>query len=152
APPPALASAELAAEAAELYWMAVTRDVPFADYETDPLIAAAVEDLGDFPGYAGPTPVTPQNLFRVAYPRVLDRAMVSGFQLQRRRFDGIPTSGRTWAPLPGTTAAGIGFLTCYHEWLCAQRGFPVKDNPFGYSVCPVGAQVFDPKPRFLRSV
>jgi hypothetical protein len=152
APPPAFASPELAAQAAELYWMAVTRDIPFADYDTDPLIAEAVDDLGDFPGYTGPTPVTPQTLFRVDYPGVLDGPMVSQFLLQEFRLDGIRIDGRTRVPLPVTTAEGIDFLTFYDEWLCAQRGFPVGGNPFGYPVCPVGGQVFDPKPRFLRSV
>ncbi|MGH4021419.1 MAG: vanadium-dependent haloperoxidase [Pseudonocardiaceae bacterium] len=151
APPPAFASEEIAAQAAELYWMAVARDVPFADYDTDPLIAEAVDDLGDFPGYTGSTPVTPQNLFRVDYPGVLDGPMVSQFLMQRFRFDGIEIDGRTRVPLPVTTADGIDFLTSYEEWLCAQRGFPVENNPFGYPVCPRGEQVFD-QPRFLRSV
>lgn len=151
-PPPALASEEIAAQATELYWMAVTRDVPFADYDNDPLIAEAVADLGDFPGYTGPAPVTPQNLFRVHYPGVLDGPMVSQFLLQPFLLDGIRIDGRTRVPLPVTTAEGIDFLTFYDEWLCAQRGFPVEDNPLGYSVCPRGEQVFDPEPRFLRSV
>lgn len=151
APPPAFASEELASQAAELYWMAITRDVLFDDYATDPLIAEAVEDLGSFPGYTGPTPVTPQNLFRVDYPGVLDGPMVSQFLLQSFRLDGIEIDGRTRVPLP-VPAGGIDFLTSYEEWLCAQRGFPVEDNPFGYPVCPRGEQIFDPKPRFLRSV
>lgn len=152
APPPAFASEEIAAQAAELYWMAVARDIPFADYDTDPLVAEAVEDLGNFPGYTGPTPVTPQNLFRVDYPGVLDGPMVSQFLMQPFLFDGIRIDGRTRVPLPVTTAEGIDFLTFYDEWLCAQRGFPVENNPFGYPVCSRGEQVFDPEPRFLRSV
>src|SRR5262245_6310536 len=38
-PPPRFASAERAGEAVELYWQALTRDVPFEAYATDPLIA-----------------------------------------------------------------------------------------------------------------
>jgi hypothetical protein len=56
APPPAFASDEIAAQMAELYWMAVCRDVPLTDYGADPTIAAAVADLGSFSGYEGPTP------------------------------------------------------------------------------------------------
>jgi hypothetical protein len=158
-PPPAFASAELAAQMAELYWMAVCRDVPFTDYDSDPTIAAAVADLGTFPDYAGPTPVTARNLFRVNYPGVLDGPIVSQFLLQPFRFDGIfaplesgePDSlvgqikPRTRVPLPvsATTDTGIDFLTSYDEWLAAQRGFPT-----GTTETPR----FDRTPRYLRSV
>jgi hypothetical protein len=157
APPPAFASDEIAAQMAELYWMAVCRDVPFADYDSDPTIAEAVSDLGSFPGYTGPTPVTPANLFRVSYPGVLDGPMVSQFLLKPFRFDGIFAPGsppellglieaRTRVPLPvaGDTDTGIDFLTSYDEWLAAQRGFPTGTA--------IGTQLFDPIPRFPRSV
>ncbi len=36
--PPAFASAEEAAEMAEMYWRALARDISFVNYETDPLI------------------------------------------------------------------------------------------------------------------
>jgi hypothetical protein len=47
-PPPTFASALMATEMAELYWLALTRDVPFRRYETDPLVAAAVADMNAF--------------------------------------------------------------------------------------------------------
>ena len=37
-PPPAFASAQAAAEMVEDYWQALTRDVPFSQYATDPTI------------------------------------------------------------------------------------------------------------------
>jgi hypothetical protein len=151
-PPPAFASAELAAQMAELYWMAVCRDVPFAEYETDPTVAAAVRDLAEFPGYQGPRPVTAQSLFRVDYPGVLDGPMTSQFLLRPFRFDGIPIEARTRVPLPVTGDEGVDFLTFYEEWLAAQRGFPEKDNPFGYEAIEPGTAIFDPEPRFPRSV
>jgi hypothetical protein len=40
-PPPGFSSATMAAEMAEDYWLALTRDIPFAQYDTDPLIAQA---------------------------------------------------------------------------------------------------------------
>jgi hypothetical protein len=152
APPPVFASAQIAAQMAELYWMAVCRDVPFADYDSDPTIGEAVADLTDFPGYEGPTPLTRQNLFRVDYPGVLDGPLVSQFLLKPFRYDGIPIEARTRVPLPVTSGEGIDFLTSYDEWLCAQRGFPLPDNPFGYPVCPIEEQRFDPDLRFIRSV
>src|SRR5215831_20695221 len=44
-PPPAFASAQMATDMAEVYWRSLTRDVPSRDYETHPLVAAAVTDL-----------------------------------------------------------------------------------------------------------
>ena len=32
----------------EVYWQALTRDVPFAEYGKDPVIADAVDDLNGF--------------------------------------------------------------------------------------------------------
>jgi hypothetical protein len=39
-PPPAFASRAMAVEMAELYWLALTADVPFQNYEASPLIGA----------------------------------------------------------------------------------------------------------------
>ncbi|MGH8224353.1 MAG: hypothetical protein ACREQZ_15400, partial [Woeseiaceae bacterium] len=69
--PPAFASEAMGAQAAEMYWMTVCRDVPWDEYPTSPLIAAAVADLDSFPAYTGPKPVTPQNIFRYDYPGAL---------------------------------------------------------------------------------
>jgi hypothetical protein len=53
-PAPAFASAENASEIAENYWMALTRDVFFLDYDTDPLTNAAASDLTRFSDFRGP--------------------------------------------------------------------------------------------------
>src|SRR5262249_60943911 len=47
-PPPAFASARMATDMAEVYWRALARDVPFREYESHPLVAAAVTDLNAF--------------------------------------------------------------------------------------------------------
>src|SRR5262249_57448287 len=47
-PPPTFSSALMATEMAEVYWLALTRDVPFRDYETDALVAAAVAGISSF--------------------------------------------------------------------------------------------------------
>ena len=44
-PPPAFASAQAAGEMVEDYWQALTRDVPFSQYGTDPTIGQAMADL-----------------------------------------------------------------------------------------------------------
>src|SRR5688572_27585175 len=43
--PPAFSSAWEASEMAEVYWQALTRDVPFSDYGGDAIIAAAAAEL-----------------------------------------------------------------------------------------------------------
>ena len=55
-PPPAFSSAEEAAEMAELYWQALTRDVNFLDYETNALTNAAAVDLSRLSDFRGPRP------------------------------------------------------------------------------------------------
>lgn len=52
-PAPAFSSAEIAAEIAENYWMALARDVNFADYEQHPVTIAAVADLNRYSDFRG---------------------------------------------------------------------------------------------------
>lgn len=128
--PPAFASQAMGAQAAEVYWMTVCRDVPWDEYDTHPLIAAAVDDLNSFPEYMGPKPVTPQNIFRYDYPDALNGPMVSQFLLQDFTYDGIPLDGRTTLPRPVEGSDGIDFLTTFPEWLDSQRGIiPPLDDP-----------------------
>lgn len=53
-PAPAFSSAEIASEIAENYWMALTRDISFADYDSHPLTNAAAQDLSRFSDFRGP--------------------------------------------------------------------------------------------------
>lgn len=120
APAPALASAERAAEAAELYWMALCRDIPFPNYATDATIADACADLSNLPGYKGPKDggiVTPQVLFRWQAPGVLDGPMTSQFLLRNWVFDGVTVTGRV-----NTAAVGGDFMTEWNEFLAVQNG------------------------------
>ncbi|HVF62224.1 MAG TPA: vanadium-dependent haloperoxidase [Thermoanaerobaculia bacterium] len=120
APAPALASAERAAEAAELYWMALCRDIPFSNYATDATIADACADLSNLPGYKGPKDggiVTPQVLFRWQAPGVLNGPMTSQFLLRNWVFDGVTVTGRV-----NTAAVGGDFMTEWNEFLAVQNG------------------------------
>ena len=56
-PAPALASEERAADAAELYWQGLLRDVPFSEYRNDTrneLVLAASAELTSLRGFTGP--------------------------------------------------------------------------------------------------
>ncbi len=67
-PPPAFASAQIAAEIVENYWMALLRDTPFDSYSVTPLAAEAAADLNRMSDFRGIKPVTPANLFRSTAP------------------------------------------------------------------------------------
>lgn len=139
-PPPPLASAELAAQAAEVYWMALLRDVPFADWDTHPLVQEAADSLTGYSGYTGPVDpgtgtVTPQVLFRADYPGVLDGPLVSQFLLRSFFYDAIPVVPRMRVPQPGSN-----FMTAFNEWLNIQNGAIASPFP-----------PLDPAARFPRS-
>jgi membrane-associated phospholipid phosphatase len=141
-PPPPIASREYATQLAEMYWMALLRDVPFTDYATSPLVRQACEDLSRLSGNPGPRDpktgqITPQSLFRAGYPGVTDGPIVSQFLMRRFRYDGIPIDPKISTSLPGAD-----YLTAVPEWLEAQNGFP-KMAP--------AQEVRDPAVRYLRN-
>jgi hypothetical protein len=83
-PAPAFASAWRAGEMVEVYWAALLRDVPFAEYETDRLVARACDDLAALHDFRGPQAggeVTPQTLFRAPYAGAVDGPFISQFLL-----------------------------------------------------------------------
>jgi hypothetical protein len=76
-------SAGAMAEIAENYWLAVCRDVPFNDYDSNPTTAAAAADLNQFAAFDGPRDtngqVTTKNLFRGLTPGDLAGPWLSQF-------------------------------------------------------------------------
>ncbi|OPX86940.1 vanadium-dependent haloperoxidase [Pelotomaculum sp. PtaB.Bin117] len=137
APAPALSSAEIAGEMGELYWQALTRDVPFTDYDTNPLTIAAASDLSgfsDFRGLKAGGVVTPGTLFRGDTPGDLAGPYLSQFLWQD-----IPFGARTVSQQYLTTVAGVDYMTSYAEWLKIQNG-----------AAPASQDVYDPVPRYIR--
>jgi hypothetical protein len=125
-PAPSTASAQTAAELAELYWLALLRDVPLADYDSNPLVAQAAADLSGFAGFAGPKvggKVTPGTLFRYELPGTLLGPMVSQFSLYDVQYGPTRISQRH-----DTVAPGLDFGTKWEDHLALQRGvnFPTK--------------------------
>jgi hypothetical protein len=137
-PAPPLASAEAAAELAELYWIALARDVHFTDYGTDPTIAAAAADLSALSDLRAPKvggQVTPETIFRGNTPGDVVGPYLSQF---------------LWLPIPQgsmllhqklyTTPAGVDYMTNYDEWLAVQNGF----IPPPYAL--------EPSPSYIRNL
>lgn len=118
---PAFASAEFAAELAETYWMALTRDVPFAQYGNDPLIAAACDDLSRMSGHRGPREngkVTPRTFGRAGLAGELSGPRLSQFSL----LDVPNGSFADVRQLTRSGKAGLDYMTDYDEWLGIQNG------------------------------
>ena len=123
-PAPGVASAERAAEAVELYWMALARDVPFTQYGLEPITQGAIADLNRVSAFDGVTPVNAQNLFRLGLggPTFLDLIgpYISQFLLVPFSEGVIPIDHkiRTYRSLAN---GGRDFLTTEAEWLAAQQ-------------------------------
>jgi hypothetical protein len=123
-PPPSITSPEWAADLAELYWMALLRDVPFSEYDSHPLAREACGDLARLSGYCGSRLARASDLFRADYPGVTDGPMVSQFLLQPFVYDAIPIEPRIETSTPEHE-----FITTYDEWLNSQNGFPGDSMP-----------------------
>jgi hypothetical protein len=136
-PPPAFASAEEAAEIAENYWMALTRDIPFAEYPGNPLVLQAAADLSRFSDFRGPKEggrVTPATIFRAGFPGVLNGPSISQFL-----FKELPFGVQTISQRMRTTLPSVDYLTRYADWLAVQNG------------AATGPDSLDPTPRYIRS-
>jgi hypothetical protein len=140
-PAPRIDSAENAAEMAELYWMALLRDIHFSDYETNTDVATAAASLSAFSDFRGPKVggvVTPGTLFRGFTPGDLNGPYVSQFLLKPINFGTLRTRQRQQ-----TAVAGKDYMIDYNEWRAIQNG---------NNVSPVGPGTFDPVRRYIRNM
>lgn len=114
-------SAEGAAEAGEVYWQAITRDVPFIDYASSSLIDDAVNDLNNFSATAGAVDgggnLSADTIFRGETPGDLNGPFISQFLLRDFNFGPSLIEQRYETPL-----ANIDFMTDVGHWLNIQRG------------------------------
>lgn len=136
--PPAFSSAETAGEMIELYWQALTRDIPFAEYETHALTNAAVADLAKCADFRGPKldgAVTLASLFRGATPGDLVGPYVSQFL-----WLDVEHGSMTLTQRNRVAVAKDDYMRTYPEWLNIQRG-----------LLPARVNVLDPTPRHLRN-
>ena len=120
--PPTFSSAETASELIELYWQALTRDVPFVAYDTHPLIQAACADLAKCSDFRGPKvggAVTPATLFRGNTSGDLVGPYLSQFLWLE-----VPQGVMTLPQRGRVPVAGDDYMTAYPEWLNSQRGIP----------------------------
>jgi hypothetical protein len=135
---PEFSSAESAAEMVELYWQALTRDVPFNEYDSHPYTVAAARELTTLSDFRGPKEngrVTPETLFRGNNPGALVGPYVSQFL-----WKDVPYVSSTLVQRYQTTLSEDDHLTTYRNWLAVQNGGdpPTKNK-------------FDPIPLYIRN-
>ncbi|WP_435009513.1 vanadium-dependent haloperoxidase [Tundrisphaera lichenicola] len=137
---PRLDSAAAAGEAVELYWMALLRDVPFARFHSDPIVARAATDLSALSDFHGPRDpmgrITPATIFRGNARGDLAGPFVSQFLLKD-----IPYGSLTISQLQRTVVPGIDYLTSEESWRAIQDGS--EDVP---------QDEYDPNRRHIRSM
>lgn len=127
--PPAFASAWEASEMAEVYWQALTRDVPFSEYGSDPTVAAAAAELSGYSDFRGPKSggaVTPGTLFRGPTPGDLVGPTISQFLWKPVPFGPDVLDQRIPVPV-----AGSDFLVSEEAWLANQNGASAAPVPPG---------------------
>jgi hypothetical protein len=139
-PPPAFASAEAAAEMVELYWQALARDIPFAQWGNSQLIQNAAAELSRLSGYNGPrdaatNQVSAASVFRGTAPGCLTGPYISQYLLQTINFGSTPRE-----QMYRTGVAGADYMTDYSEWLAILQGLP-----------PYRTEVFNPTFLYIRS-
>jgi hypothetical protein len=128
-PSPALASAERAGEMVEDYWMALSRDIPFDQYGSEPITAAAIIDLNKLSDFRGPIvngKVTAATLFRGRTTGDLIGPYLSQFFLLPVSFGTLSVAQKYHTYLDNKD-----YLTDFGTWLAVQNGqgpFPVNDT------------------------
>jgi len=136
-PPPAFSSAEEAAEMVELYWMALCRDVPFAEYDTNALVAEASAELSGLSGYRGAkqdSRVTPAVLFRG-----LESGCDVGPHVSQFLWQDVPYGAQRLSQQSQTSLPGTDWMTDFDSWLAVQNGAD-----------PRGTDILDPVRRYPR--
>lgn len=141
-PAPRIDSAEAAGEMAEVYWMALLRDIPFTDFATNADVASAADSLttsfSDFRGPKDNGVVTPSTLFRGLTPGDLEGPYVSQFLLRRINYGTMRITQRQRTALPNRD-----YMISFDEWLGIQNG--VDTNP-------TAPGTFDPVRRYIRNM
>lgn len=137
-PAPAFASREQAAEISENYWMALLRDVPFAQYSADPIANAAAADLNlygaDYKGAKSSGVVTTGSLLRGLTPGDQMGPFLSQFFYHECNFGANKLEQKI-----ATTTPGLNYMTDFNSWLAVQRGISQPPDSF------------DPVPRYMRN-
>jgi hypothetical protein len=126
APAPSFASAGQSAEMVELYWQALLRDVPFAEYASHPLAERAAEEIGRLRG----VPTTPANLFRTAHAGSARGPYLSQFLWKEIAYTPLAVAQKLRTATPGRD-----HLADRDRWLDLQNGISQVSVPLETVPC-----------------
>lgn len=115
-----MASAELAGEMVEVYWQALTRDIPFEDYPAHNTISAAVRDLNRLsvtPGEASNGSISAFTLFRGETQGDRTGPYISQFLWKDFKYGPLHVKQRYEVP-----ERGQDFMTSVEDWRNIQKG------------------------------
>ena len=135
---PALASDLNAVELLEHFWASLLRDVPFIQYDSNPIANAAAAELSSLSVYQGPrntaNQVTPDLLFRGIFPGETLGPYMSQLYVTPTTLGAQPISQQVITYLPN-----IDFMTDFGSWLSVQNGISTGQ-----------ANTPDSQPRYLH--
>ena len=135
-PAPRVDGAENSAEMAELYWMALARDVPF-ESGSDPTIGVAARPVRlRLPRAEDRRPGDARRRSSAAAPAATSQDPSLAVPAAR-----LPLRLAHREPAPADGPPGIDYLTDFASWLAVQNGGPAG-----------GPTRFDPTPRYIRSL
>jgi hypothetical protein len=168
-PAPTVLSDNTAAEMTELYWMALLRDVPFNTFSTDSGVADAAKEMNDvfaralkesdagklvpgvdLPGPQSdgkPSPVTPQNLFRIGLPGEEHGPMLSQFFVRPIAY-GTQSIDARQRPY----REGVDYLTDFESWLLAQRSGRDRNGNAYNRANESGPEEYEPEQRYISTM
>jgi PAP2 superfamily len=104
----------------EVYWQALTRDVPFDTFSSDPTIAAAAAELSSLSDFRGPKSggaVTPGTIFRGPTAGDLVGPYLSQLLWKPFNYGPFAIDQRVRVAAPG-----VEYMTDYDYWLAIQNG------------------------------
>jgi hypothetical protein len=150
--PPTLASDVKSAEAVELYWMALLRDVHFSHYASNALAGEAASELSSIPRFTRRLdgvhdPVTPQTLFRGFTPGDLKGPYISQFLYQTLEFGAAELVQRFQTLLP-LSKDGTDWMIDLPSWLDCQNG--VGEFAAAWKTPSAAPNLLDPVRRYIR--
>ncbi len=142
-----------AAEAIELYWMALMRDVHFVDCPTDELATEAENELTSLPSFSRRLdgvhePVRSQSLFRGFTEGDLKGPYLSQFLYQTLEFGAAEIVQRFQTLLP-LSSGGVDWMTNFPSWLDCQSN--VGDLAAAWKTPSTAPNRIDPVRRYVRS-
>jgi hypothetical protein len=151
-PPPPVASHAKAAEAVELYWMALLRDVHFSQYAAHEAVEAACGELSHLHSFSrrldgAHEPVTPATLFRGFTGADLKGPYISQFLYQTLEFGAAQIVQRFQTLLP-ISHGGTDWMTDFSSWLDVQNG--VGDLAAAWAHPSAAPNRIDPVRRYMR--